>query len=431
MKFWTLKLILLFGLETALLAQPVITKQPANQTASLFADATFFSLVSGDPPLSYQWRFNNAELLGATNRTLTVTNVRRSNVGNYNVVLNNLSGSVTSQVATLTITPFNALYAFGFSYTDTHNCDWPAASYWNRRPSNGPMWPEFLSTNLGMAYVETRNYAVCGNTTVAWDQVAKYPTPSKPELALYCLWLWGTFEFQTTNQSALEKAVQSDVLSNSNAVSRLYAKGARTILVESQFSADQFPRFLGSFGTNTALQLQDRHSVDPLNSGFVEAMRAFSESKPDVRIVFLDFFSKYEELLADPPRFGFSKKDIDALTDTALADKSFNGPGSDYVFWDHVGHPTSKVHRLISAWHLEALTNSILEKLEGTVSSTSGTPSIQMKHLLIGRDYTLQKSVDLASWQDVASFTASAGTNFWSSASVFDSIAYFRLKWQR
>ena len=39
-----------------------------------------------------------------------------------------------------------------------------------------------------------------------------------------------------------------------------------------------------------------------------------------------------------------------------------------------------------------------------------GLSSIQMNHLQIGRDYTLQKSGDLTNWQEVASFTASAGT---------------------
>jgi hypothetical protein len=37
--------------------QPVITKQPASRTASLFADATFRVTAIGDAPLSYQWRF--------------------------------------------------------------------------------------------------------------------------------------------------------------------------------------------------------------------------------------------------------------------------------------------------------------------------------------------------------------------------------------
>src|SRR5438309_7071658 len=89
--------------------QPVITGQPANQTASLFADANFRVTVNGDAPLSYQWRFNDADLVGRTNSTLTVTTVQRADAGNYSVVVANLSGSVTSQVATLRITPFNSI----------------------------------------------------------------------------------------------------------------------------------------------------------------------------------------------------------------------------------------------------------------------------------------------------------------------------------
>lgn len=85
---------------------PKIIVQLANQTASLFADATFRALASGDAPLSYQWRFNNEDLSGMTNTILSVTNVQRSDAGNYHLVMTNLSGSVTSQVATLSIVPF-------------------------------------------------------------------------------------------------------------------------------------------------------------------------------------------------------------------------------------------------------------------------------------------------------------------------------------
>jgi hypothetical protein len=48
------------------LAQPVITTQPTNQTASLFAEATFRVTATGDAPLSYQWRFKDDALIGQT-----------------------------------------------------------------------------------------------------------------------------------------------------------------------------------------------------------------------------------------------------------------------------------------------------------------------------------------------------------------------------
>src|SRR2546428_10084847 len=122
MECCTFCLLLMVGLETALFGQLTITTQPKNQTASLFADATFRVTAAGDAPLSYQWRFNEADLFGMTKTTLTIMNVQRANAGNYSVVVTNPSGSVTSQVATLTITPFNSNYCFVFSWTDTHNC---------------------------------------------------------------------------------------------------------------------------------------------------------------------------------------------------------------------------------------------------------------------------------------------------------------------
>ena len=46
--------------------------------------------------------------------------------------------------------------------------------------------------------------------------------------------------------------------------------------------------------------------------------------------------------------YGFTVTTNGALEDPHLADKSFNGPGADYVFWDDV-HPTTKFHALMSA----------------------------------------------------------------------------------
>jgi len=66
--------------------------------------ATLFAVVSGSEPLAYQWFFNTTNALPAgTNATLVVTNAQLADGGTYQLVATNILGSVTSQVARLTV----------------------------------------------------------------------------------------------------------------------------------------------------------------------------------------------------------------------------------------------------------------------------------------------------------------------------------------
>jgi phospholipase/lecithinase/hemolysin len=416
------------------LTPPKITQQPSNQTASLFADATFHVQASGDAPLSYQWRFDNTDLIGMTNSALTLTTVQRTNAGPYRVVVANASGVVTSQVATLSITPFNSIYCFGFSWTDTHNCTWDPAKYWHNHACNGPMWPEYLSTNLGLAYIAAHNYAHCGATTSdILNQAINFPAPLLPQLSLYCLWtvpLPGNTDADLlralTNQVAGDQLLQTEVGSYSNAVNRLYLKGARTVLVEIGGDASPNPPQLLKDYDDPVLQAKLGEYIGRYHAGLYQAFDLLSRSRPDLRILSYENATKMEDVLAHVSEYGFTVWSVDALDDPALTDKSFTGPGADYFFWD-ANHGTSKLHKLVTNWHLEALAKPI-EELEAKMVGQAFT--LQMNHLQIGRDYTLQKSPDLKAWSDVQTFTASAGTNQWSSALGNDPAAYFRLTWE-
>jgi hypothetical protein len=54
-------------------------------------------------PLSYKWKFDGTTIFGATNTTLTLTNVQGSQAGNYAVLVTNLLGSILSSNAVLTV----------------------------------------------------------------------------------------------------------------------------------------------------------------------------------------------------------------------------------------------------------------------------------------------------------------------------------------
>lgn len=83
---------------------PAITVQPTNVVVVAGSNAAFNVTATGTGPLAFQWFFNTTNVLaGATNTTLTLTNVLLTSAGNYTLMVTNVAGSVTSAVAVLTV----------------------------------------------------------------------------------------------------------------------------------------------------------------------------------------------------------------------------------------------------------------------------------------------------------------------------------------
>ena len=83
---------------------PTITRQPpANTLVGYGQTITVPVLASGTPPLHFQWRQSGADVSGQNDTTLVIPNATFANGGNYQVVVTNAFGSVTSAVAQVTI----------------------------------------------------------------------------------------------------------------------------------------------------------------------------------------------------------------------------------------------------------------------------------------------------------------------------------------
>jgi len=82
---------------------PTITQQPRGGKAIRGAAFRLSVTASGSPMLQYQWRFNGANIAGATNRGYTLTDIQFANAGNYSVLVTNLLGQVESLDATLIV----------------------------------------------------------------------------------------------------------------------------------------------------------------------------------------------------------------------------------------------------------------------------------------------------------------------------------------
>jgi pectin methylesterase-like acyl-CoA thioesterase len=82
---------------------PYISSQPTNLAVTLGQPAAFAAAGQGVPVPSYQWLKNGSPLANATNATLTIASAGAGDAANYSVIVSNTAGSVTSDIATLTV----------------------------------------------------------------------------------------------------------------------------------------------------------------------------------------------------------------------------------------------------------------------------------------------------------------------------------------
>lgn len=82
---------------------PAIRVQPRSQTAVVGELVTLSVVATGAPPLIYQWRFRGRESFAGIQGTISLSPVNTNMAGEYQVVITNCFGAVTSAVAILTV----------------------------------------------------------------------------------------------------------------------------------------------------------------------------------------------------------------------------------------------------------------------------------------------------------------------------------------
>ena len=85
------------------LSAPVITRQPIPMSVAVGKPLTLIVTVSGNPPLSYQWRKNGVPISMATNFLYYCANTQPAQAGTYNVIVKNPGGTAISDSVTVTV----------------------------------------------------------------------------------------------------------------------------------------------------------------------------------------------------------------------------------------------------------------------------------------------------------------------------------------
>jgi hypothetical protein len=88
----------------SVIESPTITTQPAANTSLTSGGSVYLTVTAmGLAPLSYQWTLWGTNLPGNTNYFLSLNNILPTQQGNYQVIVANAFGSVTSTVAQVTV----------------------------------------------------------------------------------------------------------------------------------------------------------------------------------------------------------------------------------------------------------------------------------------------------------------------------------------
>ena len=122
--------------------EPRITSQPVSQTVAVGSSVTLSLTAAGADPLTYQWRFNGANLSndgrisGASTSSLTISSIYLADRGEYTVVLTNVYGSVTSSVLVLTLVGPGQT----FSLLDYYYPIYPGNRWSYDSSDNGSLW---------------------------------------------------------------------------------------------------------------------------------------------------------------------------------------------------------------------------------------------------------------------------------------------------
>jgi hypothetical protein len=150
--------------EVAIIAPPSLNFniKPASQSAFVGDDILF--TAAANMSATYQWRFNGANVSGATTTSLALPNVQPASAGAYTVVASNDTfGAVTSAPAVLTL---NARPSVGASLVARYNFD--------AAPVNGVI----VDTAPGTKHPGTNRLATWGATVSARNGVMQFSSPA-------------------------------------------------------------------------------------------------------------------------------------------------------------------------------------------------------------------------------------------------------------
>jgi phospholipase/lecithinase/hemolysin len=298
---------------------------------------------------------------------------------------------------------FTNLYVFGDGIsTTTNNTGGPANLYYGKRYSNGRVWVEVLAqrqglgansiTNVNWSY-STNNWSYFYNSsTTMLASVSSFQVPSGVNMSniLFVIWvncadLWFPATYSGTSMSEWTSAINQAQANHYKAVTNLYAKGARSLIMPNAVDLSTIPEF------NTSANVNFIHlrCLD-YNIAFSNTLNRIRASCPNLTLYAPDFFALLTNMLAHPANYGLTNALCDGVSIDAIDAKycdshtypsaATNGYGTNYIFWN-IDNPTAMVH----AWMANTAQQLISQPRISQITALPGSNRLVMANVPAGQ----------------------------------------------
>jgi hypothetical protein len=303
---------------------------------------------------------------------------------------------------------FTSLYVFGDGVcTTTDNMPIPALEpvYYGNRFCNGRVWVEVLAQWQGVTYESNKNWSYFGQDSGELAaNVNAFEAPADAATALFIVWASNADfvesiailppPYSSGDLAAWTNLIHQSLTNHYQALTNLYQKGARTLVLPTASDITQAP----TFGLSPEDQGFIRARVTQFNSDFSLLVSNLVAASPGLTAVVPDSFALFDDVLTNPADYGITVTGIDAVTD--LFPPELDGPGADYAFWDDL-HPSAKLQQ-----HLAELVQKMLASATVTsISAANGTNQLTIINVPAGEAGQVEVSTDLLTWAAALSFT--------------------------
>lgn len=325
---------------------------------------------------------------------------------------------------------FTSLYVFGDGVSTTTNGP-GGAYYYGRRYCNGRVWVELLAQQQGLTYESNKNWSYFGHYSPNLvTNVNAFAAPPDASTALFVVWVnnadfvYGLNRGYGTNISLWTNAINQSLTNHFRAVTNLYAKGARTLIMPSAVDLMQVPYYVNYAPASKRFV---RQQIQDFNAGFVAMLNQAQGTRPGLTIHAPDFLSVLDKLVAHAPDFGLTNalkngQTVDALQDPSLPDKTPNGRGTNHIFWDNM-HPTAKVQARI----LEEVQQLLSPARISSFSVRTGWSRLELTSLPLGRNGFVEGSTNGVDWTSVGTIISTNATQVLSHPAI-ESQQFYRLR---